>query len=61
VVNVAVFCSLLDMISLGPGSAVGETGEKKKKENLGNGKGGCLFTPFFAIFPHSGAWSQARI
>ena len=46
----------------GPDSQLGEkVGERSEpRGNLGRRKQG-YFTPFFAFFPHYGAWSQAKI
>ena len=73
------------VISPGPGSAVGEKGNKtgsnrknigegsEPRGDLGGGKAGATFSSpqtasrlasladFFLLFPHCGAWSQAKL
>ena len=66
----SLYSTSMTSASLGPGSALGEKG--KNRCSLGRGKGGPDFrrarfahryfsylTPFFAFFPHCGAWSLA--
>ena len=64
----SLYSTSMTFASLGPGSALGAKG--KYRRSLGRGKGGLDFrrarfahrylsslTPFFAFFPHCGAWS----
>ena len=51
--------------SLGPGSALWEKGEKigvgeKKIVERSEARDFSYLTPFFAFFPHCGAWFQAK-